>query len=126
MNIFLWIIQGLLAAMFFMAGLIKLTKSKDDLKPKMGDWVDVISNPAFRLIGLLELLAAIGLVVPMAIDFLPVLTPFAALGLTLTMVGAMILHLQRKEKDDALKKNVPLLLLASFVALGRFFIVPVI
>jgi len=124
MNTALWIVQGLLAAMFLMAGLMKLAKSKEELKPKMGDWVDAVSTPGFKLIGLLEFLGAVGVVLPMAIDVLPILTPVAAIGLVMTMLGAMGLHIQRKE-FDAIKKNVPLLLLALFVAVGRLIIIPI-
>jgi len=124
MNTALWIVQGLLAAMFLMAGLMKLANSKEELKPKMGDWVDAVSTPGFKLIGLLELLGAVGVVLPMAIDALPILTPVAAIGLVMTMLGAMGLHIQRKEYD-AIKKNVPLLLLALFVAVGRLIIIPI-
>lgn len=125
MNILLWIIQGLLAAMFLMAGMIKLAKSKEELKPKMGDWVDAVSDPMFKLIGLLEVLGAVGIILPMAIGVLPILTPLAAAGLALTMLVAMIVHLQRKENEDAMKKNVPLLILALFVVVGRFIILPI-
>lgn len=104
MNTALWIVQGLLAAMFLMAGLMKLAKSKEELKPKMGDWVDAVSTPGFKLIGLLEFLGAVGVVLPMAIDVLPILTPVAAIGLAMTMLGAMGLHIQRKEYD-AIKKT---------------------
>ncbi|MEP2446306.1 MAG: DoxX family protein [Balneola sp.] len=124
MNTALWIVQGLLAAMFLMAGLMKLANSKEELKSKMGDWVDDISTPRFKLIGLLELLGAVGVVLPMAIDVLPILTPVAAIGLVMTMLGAMGLHIQRKEYD-AIKKNIPLLLLALFVAVGRLIIIPI-
>ncbi|MEP0005287.1 MAG: DoxX family protein [Balneola sp.] len=124
MNTALWIVQGLLAAMFLMAGLMKLANSKEELKSKMGDWVDVVSTPGFKLIGLLEFLGAVGIVLPMAIDVLPILTPVAAIGLVMTMLGAMGLHIQRKEYD-AIKKNIPLLLLALFVAVGRLIIIPI-
>ncbi|MFY0654660.1 MAG: DoxX family protein [Cyclobacteriaceae bacterium] len=124
MNTALWIVQGLLAAMFLMAGLMKLTKSKEELKPKMGDWVDAVSTSGFKLIGSLEFLGAVGVVLPMGIDVLPILTPVAAIGLVMTMLGAMGLHIQRKEYD-AIKKNIPLLLLALFVAIGRLILLPV-
>jgi uncharacterized membrane protein YphA (DoxX/SURF4 family) len=124
MNTALWIVQGLLAFMFLMAGMMKLTKSKEELKPKMGTWVDAVSTPGFKLIGLLEFLGAVGVVLPMAIGILPILTPTAAIGLALTMLGAMGLHIQRKEYD-AIKKNIPLMLLALFVAIGRLVLLPV-
>ena len=125
MNTTLWIVQGLLAAAFLMAGSIKLLKPKSELKPQLGDWVDSLSEPVFKIIGVLEVLGAIGLILPMAIQILPVLTPIAAIGLAMTMLGAMILHFQRNEKEDAINKNMPLLLLALFVTVGRFFILPI-
>ncbi len=124
MNILLWVIQGLLAAMFLMAGLMKLAKSKKELKPKMGSWVDALSPSTFKLIGLLEFLGAIGIVLPIALDIVPVLSPIAAAGLAFTMLVAMIFHLKRGEKEDALKKNLPFLLLALFVVIGRLIILP--
>lgn len=124
MNTAFWILQGLLAAMFMMAGMMKLAKSKEELKPKMGDWVDAVSTAGFKTIGLLEVLGAVGIIVPMAIDVFPILTPVAAIGLALMMVGAIGLHIQRKEYDS-IKKNLPLLLLALVVAAGRLFIIPV-
>jgi uncharacterized membrane protein YphA (DoxX/SURF4 family) len=60
----------------------------------------------------------------MAIDVLPILTLLAAIGLVMTMLGAMGLHIQRKEYD-AIKKNIPLMLLALFVAIGRLVLLPV-
>lgn len=124
MNIFIWITQGLLAAIFLMAALMKLPKSKEYLKPKMGNWVGAVSPQAFKLIELLEVLGAVGMVLPLALGVFPILTPFAAIGLALTMVGAMVLHIQRKEYD-ATMKNIPLLFVALFVAVGRFVIIPV-
>ncbi len=92
MNIVLWILQGLLAAMFLMAGLIKATKSKDEIKEAGGErmaWVDSVSASNVRLIGILELLAGIGLILPQVTGILPWLTPLAAVGLVLTMIGAI-------------------------------------
>ena len=125
MNIALWIVQGILAAMFLMAGLMKLTQPKDKIREKVGDWVDGFSASSIKLIGLLEFLGAIGLILPMALNIMPLLTPVAAIGLVLTMVGAMIVHLQRKE-NDKVPMNIILLALALFVVVGRLILVPVI
>ncbi|MEO0789975.1 MAG: DoxX family protein [Bacteroidota bacterium] len=125
MNIALWIVQGLLAAAFLMAGSMKLSKSKEELKNQLGDWVDTFSDSTIKTIGLLEVLGGVGIILPMLIGILPILTPIAGIGLALTMVGAMIVHINRGEYG-ALKNNVPLLLLALFVIIGRFMIVPVI
>jgi len=125
MIVVIWIIQGLLALVFFMAGAMKLFKPKNELREKLGDWVDQHKDISLRMIGLLEVLGAIGVVLPMAIDVLPILTPIAAIGLALTMVGALKVHFQRKE-NSKMATNVVLMLLALFVAIGRLYIVPII
>ena len=125
MNTALWIIQGLLAFIFFMAGFIKLARPKNELKEKMGDWVEAVSSPVLKLIGLLEFLGAFGLILPMALDILPILTPFAAIGLGLTMAVALIIHLQRRENEKA-GVNLVLFVFTVFVAVGRFTVSPVI
>lgn len=117
MNIALWIIQGLLAVLFTMAGGMKLTQPKEQLAARMG-WVNDFSAGTVKLIGGLELLGAIGLIAPVLTGILPWLTPLAALGLVLTMIGAAITHLRRGENQGIIA-NVVLLLLAAFVAYGR-------
>ena len=127
MNIVLWILQGLLAVVFVMAGSMKLTQSKDGLKEKGGErmaWVDSVSANNIKLIGLLEVLAGIGLILPQLTGILPILTPLAAVGLVLTMIGAIILHVRRGDGAQASVANVVLLLMAAFVAYGRFVLVP--
>lgn len=125
MNIALWVVQIILALIFFMAGTMKLIKSKNELRENLGDWLDQYSGSTIKLIGLLEVLGAIGMILPITINFFPILTPIASIGLALTMIGAMKIHIDRKESDKV-KMNVLLLLLAVFVAIGRFYIVPVI
>lgn len=119
MNIALWIVQGLLALMFLMAGFMKLSQSKEALKKKGMDWVDAVSAAGVRLIGLLELLAAFGLVLPWLTGILPILTPLAAVGLMLTMIGGATLHIRRKEFKNV-GMNAVLFLLALVVAVGRW------
>lgn len=122
MNIGLWIVQILLALAFGMAGVMKTTQPIEKLATNMG-WVKDVTPQIVRLIGTLELLAAIGLILPAVTGILPWLTPVAAIGLVLTMLGAMITHVRRGE-FPGLSVNVVLLLLALFVAYGRFAIVP--
>jgi uncharacterized membrane protein len=119
MNTALWIIQGLLAAMFAFAGTSKLTLSKEKLE-KQFPWAKDFSLNTIRFIGLSELLGAIGLVVPWLTGIAPILTPIAALGICIIMVLASnIVHLKKGEyKEMAL--NIFLFLLAAFVAYGRF------
>ena len=125
MNLALWIIQGLLAIMFLMAGLMKLSKPKIELSEKLGNWVDSYSLNTIKLIGLLEFLAAVGLILPLAINIFPILTPIAAIGLAVVMIGAMNLHYKRGEKDK-IGMNLILFLLSVFVVFGRFYLVPTI
>jgi uncharacterized membrane protein YphA (DoxX/SURF4 family) len=115
MNIALWIVQALLAIAFGMAGFMKITQPKEKLAAQMG-WVEDFTPPTIKAIGVLEVLGAIGLIVPQLTGILPWLTPLAAVGLALTMLGAMATHLRRHEN---IVVNVVLLLLAVFVAYGR-------
>ena len=126
MNVALWIIQILLAIVFLMSGSMKVRKSKDELK-KMGgkqlEWVDDVSARKIKLIGILEMLAGVGLILPQLTGIMPWLTPLAALGLMLTMIGALMLNMRRGNRF-AIIENIVLLLLAAFVAYGRFVLVP--
>ena len=123
MNIVLWIVQILLALAFAMAGIMKVTQPIDRLEARMG-WVKDVGPRGVRLIGSLEILGAIGLILPAVTGILPWLTPVAAAGLALTMVGAMITHGRRGEYSS-IGVNVILLVLALFVVYGRFVIVPI-
>ena len=125
MDIALWSLQGLLALIMLGAGGMKLTKTKDEMKAIGGDkmaWVDSVSATTIRLIGLSEVLIALGLVLPQLTGILPWLTPLAAVGLVLTMIGATALHVKRGE--GAPPMNLVLLALAAFVAYGRFVLLP--
>ena len=122
MNAALWIVQILLALVFLMAGIMKATRSKEKLAERM-DWVEDFSEGTIRLIGILEILGAIGLILPAVTGILPWLTPLAALGLALTMVGAMIAHIRQGEYSSLIV-NLILLAMALFVAYGRFVVVP--
>ena len=118
MNIALWIVQILLAFAFLMAGTLKATQPIERLAQRM-TWVKAVPSWTVRLIGILEILGAIGLILPIVTGILPWLTPLAAAGLVLTMIGAIILHGRRGEYPN-LGSNVVLLLLALFVVIGRF------
>lgn len=120
MNIALWVVAGLLALVFGGAGLAKLGTPKEKLEknPNMA-WTQDFSGGVIKGIGLLEVLAAIGLILPWALDIAPVLTPLAAVGLVVIMLGAIVTHARRKEQQ-AIVMNVVLAALAAFVAIGRF------
>lgn len=122
MNIALWVVQILLALAFGAAGIMKSTQPIKRLAANMG-WVNDLVPWNVRLIGILEILGAIGLILPAVTGIWSWLTPVAAIGLVLTMVGAMIVHGRRGE-FSRIWFNVVLLALAAFVVFGRFVAVP--
>lgn len=119
MNVVLWIIAGLLALVFLGAGLMKLTQPKERLAGSGMAWTEDFSAGVVKGIGALEVLGAIGLILPAALDIAPLLTPLAALGLAVVMAGAAVTHARRKE-SPTIVVNLVLLLLAAVVAWGRF------
>ena len=119
MNIVLWIIAGVLAAAFAAAGAMKLAQPKEKLATSGMAWTEDVSPGVIKLIAALEVLAAIGLILPAALGIAPVLVPLAAVGLVLVMIGAIVTHARRKEAQS-IGVNVVLLLLAAVVVWGRF------
>jgi hypothetical protein len=120
MNLSLWIVAGLLAVVYLLSGIAKLIVPKEKLATAPGGrWVEDFSAGSVKAIGALEVLAAVGLVLPAATDIAPVLVPLAALGLVLIMVGAVITRLRRHE-PKVMVADLAYLALAGFVAWGRF------
>jgi hypothetical protein len=119
-NVVLWVVSGVLAALYLGAGGMKLATPRKKLleNPNMG-WAGDFSDAAVKGIGAVEILGALGLILPWALGIAPVLTPLAAAGLVIVQIGAIIVHARRKEAK-ALPMNVVLLVLAAFVAIGRF------
>jgi hypothetical protein len=119
MNIALWIVAGLLAVGSLAGGALKLILPKNKLAASGWGWVEDFSAGTVRSIGTLEILAAVGLILPAVLDIAPILVPAAAAGLALLLIGATVTHLRRHE---ATVMVVPLALLALsvFVAVGRF------
>ncbi len=122
MNSLLWILQGLLALVFLITGAIKIIRPKEQLVAQMG-WVEEVSQPVVRLIGFVEILGAVGLILPSLTGIMPWLTPLAAAGLALTMVGAALTNYRRKELP-MIGLNSVLLVMILIVAVGRFWITP--
>jgi uncharacterized membrane protein len=88
MNAALWIVQGLLAAVFAAAGFLKLTRSRAELQPNM-PYMEDLADGTVKLIGTMELLGAVGLILPAAIGVAVLLTPVAATGLAVLMALAV-------------------------------------
>ncbi|MFY1622918.1 DoxX family protein [Micromonospora sp. WMMD723] len=115
---FLWIVQILLAALFAGAGLTKLIQPKEKLLDRMA-WVRNTPPLQVKALGAAEVLAALGLVLPGLTGIATVLTPLAAVGLVIVMVGAVVVHARAKEHQGT-AMTVVLLVLAAIVAWGRF------
>ncbi len=110
----LWVVQGLLALLFLFAGGMKLVLPLTELTgpfPLPGSFV--------RFIGVAEVLGAIGLILPGLLGIRPGLTPLAAAGLVIIMIGATVITLMSGEVTAALISLV-VGLLAAFVAYGRW------
>ncbi|WP_273211954.1 DoxX family protein [Runella zeae] len=123
MKITLWIVQVLLAAMFLMAGFMKLTTPIAELATQL-PWVKDFSEGMVRFVGAVELLGAIGLILPSLLRIKPILTPLAALGLTTVMIAAAVYHALKGE-FAAIGFNFVLGALALFVAWGRYQKAPI-
>lgn len=97
MDIVAWILQIVLALAFLAAGGMKLARPRPALVGAGMGWADDFSDGAVKAIGALEVLGALGLILPAVTGIAPVLVPIAALGLALTMAGAIVVHVRRKE-----------------------------
>jgi uncharacterized membrane protein YphA (DoxX/SURF4 family) len=116
----LWIVAGLLALVFLVAGGNKLFISRATLaKAPGGDWVMDFSPGFVKGLGALEILAAIGLILPAVLDIAPILVPVAAVGLAIVMIGAAVVTSRRHEFKHAVL-NLTYLALIIFVVIGRF------
>jgi len=120
MNYPLWIIQWLLALLFLFAGGVKLVLPIEEMTKQMP-----LPLPGLflRFTGVVEVLGAIGLILPWLLRIRPGLTPLAAVGLAIVMIGATVYTLAAGGLTAAL---IPLLvgLLSAFVAYGRWRLTP--
>jgi uncharacterized membrane protein YphA (DoxX/SURF4 family) len=121
MNSALWIVQGLLAALFLFAGGTKLVLSLETLNSMSNQ--TPLPGLFLRFLGVAEVLGAIGLILPGLLSIRPALTPLAAAGLVIIMIGATALTLASGDVAAAL---IPLVvgLLSAFVAYGRWRLAP--
>lgn len=120
MNIALWIIAGLMAAVFLFAGANKLLIPQEKLaRAPGGGWALDFSPGFIKALGALEILGAAGLILPALLDIVPVLVPLAAVGLALIMIGAAIVTFRRQEFKHVVL-NLTYLAMIVFVAFGRF------
>jgi uncharacterized membrane protein YphA (DoxX/SURF4 family) len=120
MNIALWIVQVLLALLFLFAGGMKLVLPIEEMTKQMPL---PLPDLFLRFTGIVEVLGAIGLILPWLLRIRPGLTPVAAAGLVIVMIGAMVYTLAAGDIASAL---MPLVvgILAAFVAYGRWRLTP--
>lgn len=121
MNLALWIVAGLLALAYVVGGGGKLIMPKERIAAigASSRWVEDLSPGSVKAIGALEVLGAVGLILPAALGIAPALVPLAAVGLGMIMVGAVLTRLRRHEATFMLA-DLAYLVLAGFVAWGRF------
>jgi hypothetical protein len=119
-DVALWIVAGLLAAVLVFSGSAKLFVPKKRLADvPLGGWTRDASDGFVKTLGVLELMGAVGLILPAVVDIAPILVPVAATGVVLLMIGAMVTHLRRREPLGVVL-NLIYLAMAAFVAWGRF------
>jgi uncharacterized membrane protein YphA (DoxX/SURF4 family) len=120
MNLALWIIQVLLALVFLFAGGMKLVTPIEEMMKQMP-----LPLPGWflRFTGIVEVLGAIGLILPWLLGIRPGLTPLAAAGLVIVMIGATVYTLAAGDIAPALISLV-VGILAAFVAYGRWRLTP--
>jgi uncharacterized membrane protein YphA (DoxX/SURF4 family) len=122
MIIVLWVLQVLLALVFLFSGGKKLIRSNEQIQAL--PWARDLSPTMVRGIGILEVLGAIGVILPVLTGILPWLTPLAAAGLAVLMLGAAWI-IARLTLYPAFGANLVLLTLAGLVACGRMVFIPV-
>ncbi|CAM3248306.1 DoxX family protein [Stackebrandtia soli] len=124
MNVALWIAAGLLALIALAGGVSKSFVPKERLAVhEGGKWTGHVSVGFVKTLGALELLAAVGLVLPAVLDIAPILVPVTAVCWVVLMVGAMITH-GRFGQVPLVMLNLVYLVIAAFVAWGRFVLEP--
>lgn len=97
MTIAFWVVVGLVALVYFGAGAMKIVRPRAALRAAGMGWTETVSPPAIKLIGLAEVVGAVGLLVPVALSVAELLSPIAGSCLTLLMVGAVVVHRRRRE-----------------------------
>jgi len=123
MNIALWIIQVLLALEFLLAGGTKFFFSIEQMKAMGPPNQVLLPGLLIHFIGVCEVLGALGLILPGLLRIRPGLTPLAAAGLTIIMIGATVITIAGPGAAAALPPFVTCLLTA-FVAYGRWHLAP--
>lgn len=120
MNIALWIVTGLLAAAYLLGGTFKAFTPKEKIAASgaSAKWVEDFAPGPVKAIGAVEMLAALALILPAALNTAQILVPLAALGLALLMLGATLVR-HRRHEPTYMAVDLAYVLLTAFVAWGR-------
>jgi len=92
-----WVVAGLVAVLYAGAGATKVVRPRSALQAAGMGWTESVPPPAVELLGLAEVLGAVGLVLPVALGVAEVLSAVAGACLTVLMAGAVVVHLRRGE-----------------------------
>jgi putative oxidoreductase len=118
LNIALWIVQILVAALMLMNAYMKLAMPIPKLSA-IYQWTGDLPETTVRLLGIVDLLGGVGIILPSLLKIKPGLSPLAAVGIILLMISATIFHISRDE-SSVIGFNFIVILFAGFVAWGRF------
>ena len=110
-----WIVAGILAFVYLLVGGTKIVRSRAQLDESGMHWVRGANPAVVKLVGLVEILGAIGLILPPLMNTAVLLAPLAAIGLVLVQAVAIGVHMQMKDAKS-LPINIALLLLAFATA----------
>lgn len=121
MDLALWIAAGLLAAVALVGGVSKTFVPQEKLvKATGGRWTADAGVGFVKTLGVLELLAAVGLVLPAVLDIAPVMVAVTAVCWVVLMIGAIAVHVRYRDGAKYVVATSAYLVLAAFVAWGRF------
>jgi hypothetical protein len=124
MNILMWVLQAALALLYLSGGAYKTFKFEE-----LANQMQVLSHGGWRALGVLEMLGAVLLIVPVATDWMPVLTPIAAAVLaleTLALAGLYARYSLKLAASNPMVWAAVMGVLAAFVAFGRFALAPAV
>jgi hypothetical protein len=119
MNLALWIAAGFLAAVALAGGISKTFVPKEKLDAHPLSWTSGASAAFVKTLGVLELLAAVGLILPAVVDVVPVMVPVTAACWVVLMIGAVITHGRLGQPKLVVVTSI-YLAVAAFIAWGRF------
>jgi uncharacterized membrane protein YphA (DoxX/SURF4 family) len=121
MDVYLWIAQIVLAVVFLGSGLAKSIMSKEKMAATGQSGAASLPLGFVRFIAVCEILGALGMILPVAVGIDRFLTPLAAIGLSIIMIGGAGIHFKLRE-PKAISANISLLVLCGFVVYGRWYL----